>query len=73
MNIEKIKSALNTLNGCRYDITNQSENEVCVKIMSTKVKIHEVPIGATFKIGNFEFIRLGEEFGGISAILKNSL
>ena len=73
MDIEKIKSALNTLPGCRYDITNQSENEVCVKIMSTKVKIYEVPIGSTFKIGDFEFIRLGEEFGGVSAILKNSL
>ena len=73
MDIEKIKNALNTLPGCRYDITSQSESEVCIKIVETKVKIHEVPIGATFKIGDFEFIRLGEEFGGISAILKNSL
>ena len=73
MDIEKIKSALNTLPGYRYDITNQSESEVCIKIINTKVKIYEVPIGSTFKIGDFEFIRLGEEFGGVSAILKNSL
>ena len=50
MDIEKIKSALNTLPGCHYDITSQSESEVCVKIINTKVKI------LTLKISPFGFV-----------------
>lgn len=73
MDIEKIKSALNTLPGCRYDITNQSENEICVRITKSEVEVSKVPTGATFKVGEFEFIKLGTEHSGAAALLKDSL
>jgi len=73
MDIEKIKSALDALGDCRYDITSQSEDEVCIRIMKTEMKVSDVPIGAVFKIGDFEFVKLGTEYCGVAALLKSYL
>lgn len=69
MNIEKIKSALKNYN---FNVISQNEKEVVVKIEEIQTKLSDVAAGETFKVGDFEFIKLGDAADGetTAVILK---
>ena len=69
MNIEKIKDALKVFS---CEVISQNENEAVIKVSKKTVKLADIPNGSTFKVGKFEFIKLGDAADGetTAVILK---
>lgn len=70
MDISRIKDALKNF---KCDIISQNEKEVVIKVEQKTVKLADVPDGSIFKIGKYEFIKLGTEENGVAALLKDFL
>lgn len=67
MNIEKIKDALKVFN---CEVISENENEAVIKVSQKTEKLADIPNGSTFKVGNFEFIKLGDaEDGETTAVI----
>ena len=72
MDTNKIVELLKDYN-CSVVSEDSKNEEVVIKVCKKTVKLEDIPDGSTFKIGKYEFIKLGEESCGIAALLKDSL
>lgn len=72
MDTNKIAELLKDYN---FEIISEDgkKKEIIIKVGEKAVKLADIPNGGTFKIGKREFIKLGEESGGVAALLKNFL
>lgn len=72
MDTNKIVELLKGYN-CSVVSEDSKNEEVVIKVSKKAVKLEEIPDGSTFKIGKYEFIKLGKESCGIAALLKDFL
>ena len=67
MNAGKIVKMLESYN---VDVVGEKEDEIVVKIATKKNKLADIPAGSSFKVGKFEFIKLGDaEDGETTAVI----
>ena len=69
MDTNKIVELLKDYN-CSVVSEDSKNEEVVIKVGKKAVKLEDIPDGSTFKIGKYEFIKLGKESCGIAALLK---
>ena len=72
MDTNKIVELLKDYN-CSVVSEDSKNEEVVIKVGKKAVKLEDIPDGSTFKIGKYEFIKLGKESCGIAALLKDFL
>lgn len=72
MDTNKIVELLKDYN-CSVVSEDSKNEEVVIKVGKKAVKLEDIPDGLTFKIGKYEFIKLGKESCGIAALLKGFL
>lgn len=67
MDIKKIKDALKTFS---CEVISQNEREVVIKVTKKYIKLADIKNGSNFKVGDFEFIKLGDlEDGEVAAVI----
>lgn len=72
MDTNKIVELLKDYN-CSVVSEDSKNEEVVIKVGKKTVKLEDISDGSTFKIGKYEFIKLGKESCGIAALLKDFL
>lgn len=67
MDIKKIKDALKTFS---CEVISENESEAVIKVSKNTVKLTDIQDGSSFKVGDFEFIKLGDlEDGEVTAVI----
>ena len=62
-----------TLNGKRIDLTDEQVREIENSLGFNRIRLSEVAVGDTFKIGKYEFVVLEQGGETASVILKGLL
>ena len=65
MDIEKIKDALKDFN---CEVISINNDEAVIKVSNKTVRLSDIPEGSSFRIGEFEFIKL-EDLGYATAVI----
>ena len=68
MDIEKIKDALKDFN---CEVISINNDEAVIKVSNKTVRLADIPEGSSFRIGEFEFIKLEDFWYATAVILKD--